>query len=1006
MKRKPKNLRIMKISISLLFVFLFVSMSLSAAKYDSGIRGMSNDFISQQSRSVVCVVTDAQGPVVGANVMVKGTTNGSITDANGRVSLSNVPSNAVLVVSFVGYLTQEISLGNRKTVSVLLKEDTKVLDEVVVIGYGTVRKSDLTGSLSTVTSDKIKNLPQGSVSNILQGKAAGVNITSTSGAGNMNIRIRGITSLNKSSEPLWVVDGVIGGTIGNFYDIENIEVLKDASSTSIYGSQGANGVILVTTKRPKEGIKVTFDARYGWNTIRKKPDLLNSYEYAYALNDVEGANTVSDADMAAYKAGTKGIDWLDLMTQTGFNQNYNLNISGGTKKTKYSVTAWVGNSKGQWITTTSRNYNVKSTLETEIAPWLTFSGYMYGGITKGHNSTSQDQFSDILEFSPCMELQTENGTYNLDPYGSLGNSPYGEVYAKYTDTRSSNMNGFANLKFKIIDGLTFSVEGFYTHSQDISRFFQSSKLYPNAPSEANNYNGQSYTWRNINNLTYLKDFGDHHLTAMGVVELTKSKSSWLKATANSLVNESTTYWDLASAGTYEVSNGFSNSAMSSIFGRLIYSYKGKYLFTGTMRADAPSQFKDKYKWGYFPSVAVGWNIAEESFMNKDIIQQLKLRASVGTIGNHGVGAYATYATMSRAYASYGTNTQYWGYWPASNNNPDIHWEKTLQYDLGFDLSILNQRLSLSSDFYLKNTTDLLFEKELPDYNGGGTVWTNLGKLQNKGLEFTLNAVPVQSKDFNWETTLTATYTNNIVKDLGDVDYIIPDASRGGMYQGGLFILKVGKPVGSFYLQKWAGFNDQGANLYNTTDGGTTTENNAANRVITGNSIPKWLFGWNNTLTYKNWDMSVLFRATSKYDRLNLSRYIETCMVGASRFISTREAYYRNWDKVADKSKALFPSLTNSNNQYVPGSTQWLENAAFLRCQNLTIGYSIPQKLTKFAKVHLSLSAENLFVLTKYKGLDPETVSEVSSEYQDTTFGLDRGSFPIPRTYTFIVRLEY
>ena len=253
----------MKTSISLLFVFLFASMSLSAAKLNSGIGLMSNDLISQQNRSVVCVVTDAQGPVVGANVMVKGTTNGSITDTNGRVSLSNVPSNAVLVVSFVGYLTQEIPLGNKRSVSVLLKEDTKVLDEVVVIGYGTVRKSDLTGSISSVSSEKIKNLPQGNISNILQGKAAGINITSTSGAGNVNIRVRGVTSLNKSSEPLWVVDGVIGGTVGNFYDIENIEVLKDASATSIYGAQGANGVILVTTKRPQEGIKVTFDARYG-----------------------------------------------------------------------------------------------------------------------------------------------------------------------------------------------------------------------------------------------------------------------------------------------------------------------------------------------------------------------------------------------------------------------------------------------------------------------------------------------------------------------------------------------------------------------------------------------------------------------------------------------------------------------------------------------------------------------------------------------------------------------
>jgi hypothetical protein len=371
-----------------------------------------------------------------------------------------------------------------------------------------------------------------------------------------------------------------------------------------------------------------------------------------------------------------------------------------------------------------------------------------------------------------------------------------------------------------------------------------------------------------------------------------------------------------------------------------------------------------------------------------------------------VGAYSTYSTLSRAYVSYGTDQQYWGYWPEGFSNPDLHWEKTLQYDVGLDLSILDQRISFTTDFFLKNTTDLLFEKELPDYNGGGTIWTNQGKLQNKGAEFTLNLIPVQKKNLSWESNLTATYTKNIVKDLGGVNRIIPDASRSGMYQGGIFILEVGKQVGSFYLQDWVGFNDEGANLYRTIDGGTTTENNNENRIVTGNSIPNWVFGWNNTVTYKNWDLNVFFRATSKYDRLNLSRYIESCKVGASRFISTREAYYRSWDKVADKSNALFPSLTNSSNQYVAGSTQWLENATFLRCQNLTIGYSVPQRLTRIGKVHLSISAENLFVLTNYKGMDPETVSEVKDEYRDTTFGLDNGSFPIPRTYSFMVRFEY
>ncbi|MDR3193941.1 MAG: SusC/RagA family TonB-linked outer membrane protein, partial [Tannerella sp.] len=762
------------------------------------------------------------------------------------------------------------------------------------------------------------------------------------------------------------------------------------------------------TKKAKEGkARVTFDARYGWATLRKIPDLLSPYEYARAVRDVQGTSRVTDADMAAYKAGTKGIDWIDLMTQTGFGQNYNLNISGGNEKTKYGVIAWGGDSRGQIVSVKSRSYNIKATLDTELAPWLTLSGYLYGSHGTSHNSNSYNQFTDIFSYSPAMELQLEDGAYNLDPYGSTANNPYAQKYAKWNDDESSRMSGSADLRFKIIDGLTLSLQGFYTRAYSVSRSIETSKLYPNSPNTAANDFSHNYRWRNINNLTYQKEFGDHRLTAMGVFEATKAESSSLGGRARSLVNEVTGYWDLASAGTKEVSNGYSNDQMISVFGRLVYSYKGKYSFTGTYRADAPSQFKDKYKWGYFPSAGVAWNISEEDFMNKDLIQQLKLRATVGSTGNHGVGAYSTYAMLTRDYSAYGTSNQYYGYWPQKFSNPDLHWEKTNQYDVGLDLSVLDQKLNISADWYLKKTTDLLFEKELPDYNGGEKIWTNQGAIDNTGWEFTANAFPVQTNDLSWESNLTATYTQTKVRDLAGVERLIPDASRGGANQGGLFALVVGKPVGTFYLQEFAGFDDNGATLFRTQDGGVTTQNNMENKkILDKNSIPKWVFGWNNSLTYKNWDFNVFFRATGSYYRLNHSRFYQSCMIGAQRFFSSREAYYLSWDHVADKSKAQFASLTNSSNQYVPASTQWLENAAFLRCQNMTLGYQFPRKIAKIADIHLSFSAENLFVLTGYRGMDPETVSEVDDTYKDTTFGLDDGSFPIPRTYTFIVRFDF
>jgi TonB-linked SusC/RagA family outer membrane protein len=903
---------------------------------------------------------------------------------------------------------------------VTLQEDTQQIEEVVVIGYGTVRKSDLTGSIVSISSEKFKNLPQGAVTNILQGKAAGVNITTTSGAGSNNIRIRGITSLNKSSEPLWVVDGVIGGQQSNFYDIQSIEVLKDASSTAIYGSQGANGVILVTTKKPQEGkAKVTFDARYGWKTMRKAPDLLNAGEYAEALREINGGSTVSDADLAAYKAGTKGIDWVDLMTQTGFSQDYNLNVSGGSSKTKYGVTAWVGDTRGQLVSVRSRSYNIRGTLDTEIAPWLTLSGYLQGYHGANHNGAGQNAFTDILTYSPCMELQREDGTYNLDPHNSTGSNPYANKIAKWNDDDQNRMSGFADLRVKLpVDGLTLSLQGFYTRHYNVNRDIETTKRELNKPSVAFNGWYHDYRWRNINNLTYQKEFGDHRLTAMAVLETTQGESSHIETRARNLTNEATGYWDLASAVTKEISystdasswngNGYLKDQMVSAFGRLVYSYKGKYSFTGTYRADAASQFKGRNKWGYFPSAGLAWNVSEEDFMNKDLIQQLKVRATVGSTGNHGVGAYTTYALLSRDYSAYGTSSQYFGYWPKTTNNPDLKWEKTTQYDLGLDLSILDQKVSISTDVYLKKTTDLLFEQELPDYNGGGKVWVNQGAIDNRGWELTLNVFPVRTSDLAWESSLTTAYSITEVKDLAGTDLIIPDASRGGANAGGLFALQVGKPVGTFYLQEWAGFNDQGFNVYRAKDGSLTTANDVANRqVLDKSAIPKWTFGWNNSLTWKNWDLNVFFRATGEYYRLNHSRFYQSCMIGASRFVSSREAYYYSWDHVTDKSQARFQTLTGAGRPSdVAASTQWLENAQFLRCQNLTLGYFIPRKLAKVADIHLSLSAENLFVLTGYNGLDPETVSEVDNTYRDTTMGLDDGSFPIPRTCTFIVRFDF
>lgn len=962
--------------------------------------------------TITGVVTDAAGvPIPGATVAVQGTTNGTLTDNYGRFALS-APVGATLEVQCLGYATRTIA-ASAGTMSIALEDDIEQLNEAVAIGYGSVRKSDLTGAVAIISSDKIKDLPQGSVTNILQGKVAGVNITSTSGDGSKAIRIRGITSINKSNEPLWVVDGVIGATVGNFYDIENIEVLKDASATAIYGTQGANGVILVTTKRPQEGTHVTFDARYSTGNFRYLPELLSPYEFAYAYCAVNGPNAIAPETVAAIKNGTyPTVDWVDYCFRPSFSQGYNLNVSGGGKKVKYGVLGSISSGRPQIKNSDSQGYNVKANLEAEMFPWLTFRGYAYGSISKSHSNAFE--FDDYIGYSPIMEVQNEDGVYLRDPYGAIGTAPSGNLYGDNRDNKGVTFQGYASLLFKILPGLTFTTEGMYTDSHSRSGRLVSAKQDPGTVPVATFSTSESYSWRNINTLNYAQDFGYHHLNLTAALELTKSESSSASLFGTGLSNEDLEYWKIAASSNLSLDNGYSNSAMESWIGRAVYSYKDKYSLTATIRADACSQFRDKYKWGYFPSIAAAWNIEKEDFIDNTKIQQLKLRVSYGTIGNAGVSPYTTFATLGPDYAR---NARIMGYWPATVSNPDVHWEKTAQYNVGIDLSILDRRLNFTADAYYKKTTDLLFQKELPDYAGGGTVWTNIGDLSNRGLEFTLNAIPVSTRDFNWETTFTASFNRTKVDDLGDVLQMIPDSDRGSLFGGGVFILKKGHDVGTFYLSEWAGFDENGNNLFynvdkdGNKDGTTTTQYKADNRVLVGKAIPDWVFGWQNTLRWKNWDLGMLFRFTSAYNRLDIARYKYSCLTGPYRAITTREAWYRSWSNVADKNNALYANLISSANTNTTNSTQFLENAAFLRLQSLSIGYQLPQKLTGKTRIHLSAAGENLFVLSAYKGLDPETVSGANNstggaDYGAGAFGLDSGAFPLPRTFSFIARFEF
>lgn len=947
------------------------------------------------------VVTDERGEtIIGATVVVKGEeTTGTTTDMDGKFSLE-VPLRSVIVVSYMGFTPQEVRIFKRNLYDITLKEDNKVLDEVVVVGYGSVKKSDLTGSVTAISTARFKDQPVKRVENILQGRSAGVEVTAQSGmpGGGMKVRVRGTTSINTSNDPLYVIDGMISpsGLDGlNPADIQSMEVLKDASSTAIYGSRGSNGVIIITTKQGTQGrAVVSFDASVGISKVRKQYELLNAYEYALALNDVRGANTISAADLEAYRNGTKGLDWMDLITQTALTQDYKLDISGGTEKVRYLVSGNVMDQEAVTIMSDYKRYGLRVNVDADVKPWLTVSGKLNASIIHQHNGAAN--WLNAINYSPTMELvDPETGVYNKDPYNiANGTSPYGEMMVNYSDSYSYNVSANVSLLFKIAKGLTFSVQGGYDYEQRPSYSFNSSLVGPGAINSMSNSNTLHNYWQNTNNLSWQREFGKHSVSAMAVWEVSRAWDPVMQISGSNLSNEAVGYWNVANAAVRNASNSYTESSMASGIVRAGYDFDKRYFLTAAVRADGSSKFQGKNKWGYFPSAALAWDIAREKFMkNQKVIRQLKLRGSFGVSGNQNIAPFSTLGMLTSTSYGWGTSTAYTGYWGYQFPTPDITWEKTYQYDLGLDLNVAG--VNLTFDWFKKKTVDLLFQKQVPRYNGGGTIWVNEGKMNNTGVEMTVSATPVQGA-LTWETTLNAAYVKNEVLDLAGNDFVLTAnySNLGGPMQ----IMKPGYPLGSFYVYEWQGFDEKGANLYRKADGSLTTSPTSEDLVIKGQASPKWTFGWNNSLSWNNWSLNVFFNAAVGLDRLNMSRFMTASMTGDSRFVTLREAYFEGWDYVSDKLQAKYPSLKNPDNKYYANSDFWLEDASFVKLKNVSLSYRIPKRVTKFGSVLLSVSAQDVLTLTRYKGMDPE----VYSGYD----GLDYGAYPVPFTITFGAKINF
>lgn len=967
----------------------------------------------QQSISVTGTVVDQNGePLMGVNVIEKGTTNGTMTDMDGRFTLS-VPGNATLQISYIGYTTEEVVVNNQTKLNITLKEDSQNLDELVVVGYGVVRKADLAGSVAVLDSKNFKDQPIVQVSDALKGRVSGVQVQNSGvPGGTVKIRVRGSGSINRSNDPLYVIDGIVreSGLTGlNPEDIRSMQVLKDASSTAIYGSRGANGVVLITTKTGKANTReITLDAKVGIGTVAKRYETLSPYEFANLYNTYR-PNTFTHEQLSAFQNGTAGTDWQDQIYQTGITQDYKLTFSGGSDKIQYLVSGNYVGQDGVVIENKNERFQARANITSQVTDWL----HVTADVNASHNIRHSGDFSAgkgnivnvAMNYSPVLGILNEDGSYTRDPYSALTqNNPVGMLKEQTGETITDIVNARMDLKFDILPGLTFTTSNGIDYN-DLKAYSFSTKKVTNSNNSMGNNDTYRMTLQTTNNLTYTNKWGDHALTATAVYEATHSETRYMALNGSGLLTESVGWWNVNMASSRTVSNSYSEWALMSGVGRVMYNYKDRYMLTGTIRADGSSKFQNN-KWGWFPSIAAAWSLGNEDFMqNQNLVQDMKIRASYGVIGSQAIDPYGTLGLMQQAMYAFGGSSQYTGYWIGTSvATPDLTWETTHQLDLGLDFSILNHRLNFSFDYFDKKTKDGLLQRTIANYDGGGSYWVNAAEVSNRGIDFSIDATVFDTPDFTWSTTLNGTYLKNEVTGLGGLDFVSGTTPAAGMIPNdGVTRVEVGQPIGAFYGYIWNGLDETGHDSFVDLDGNGTIDSN--DRTFIGKANPDFTLGWNNTFRWKNWDLNLFFTGSFGADRLNLVRFTGTAMTGDFAFITLREYLNDNYDVA--REAARYPSVTVTSNDYQSASTstKFLESASYFRLDNLSLSYNLPKSVAKFADLRFTFSCQNLFTITSYKGMDPAGISFMSSGV-DVNDGIDLGAYPLTRTYTLGVRMNF
>lgn len=982
--------------------------------------------VSQQAKTITGQIVDAAGePVIGANVLVKGTTNGTVTDIDGKFSL-NVEAGAVLEISYIGYLSQEIVVGNQSVINVTLREDTKALDEVVVIGYGTQKKADLTGSVANVSTDDLNTQSNTTIGQALQGKIAGVDIVSQGGApgGSTRIMVRGIGTLNNSA-PLYIVDGMYMSSIDhiNPNDIASIDVLKDASSAAIYGSRAANGVVIVTTKEGSntEGKPIVdLSANIGVSTPSKYLDLLDAAGWAEVTTAARQASGMAPLDMALDLASKPNNDWQDIMFDPALMQNYNLSVKGGGKYSTYYNSVGYTNQDGTMKGTNYQRYTLQSKQDFKKGIFQAGTNVVltYDQDKPQEGAVRGGMVGHIIQSVPTLEQYDDS---RVGGYGEL----YGDVVNLYhpltmvddniMSRYRENVKIYANAYVSVepIKGLKYKLNltpdfQFYRYNHYLGVY--NCGLVSNDISQLSEEQTRT---RNIlveNLLTFDRTFGDHKISLLAGYTYQDSQYRYLLGEGQGM-SGTIKELDAATSGLY-TSGNFTRSVLTSILGRVFYSYKDRYLITATIRRDGSSRFGANHRYGNFPSVSIGWNVAEEEFVKNNVswLDQLKLRGGYGVLGNQEISDYQ-YSSVVTTGINYpnGLGGLLQGAFPKDFSSPNIKWEETAMTNIGIDFMALRSRLSLTADWYVKNTKDILLNVPIPISTGGANdPIRNAGKIRNQGFEFNIGWNDAVNKELSYGVNFIGTYNKNEVIEMGSESQTI----TSGTIHGGTYTTRTlaGYPIGGFWLiptdgyfnsvEEVQAYQKDGVLIQPSAEPGDIrfkdTNNdgtiNDKDRVYCGSPFPKFTYSINGNLTYKNWDFSIGFQGVAGNKIYNATRLELEDVTRGTNYLSTTLDCWTPENQDASVPRLIW---TDPNRNSRPESDRYLENGSYFRLRSLQVGYTFPNVwfhgLIQKARVYFN--AENLFTITSYSGYTPDVNStDVYSR------GFDEFIYPSNRTF--------